>query len=212
MNKPLFAIGIPTINRADLLAEGLEKLARDYPNVQVFILDNGNQGIRVKHKTHIVIKTPQNFGVAKSWNFLTKEIYEEGYPYALILNDDIVLGNNEGIVNNAIAERGSVCDIAVSPNGWSSFLLPRRTKELVGGFDEKFGNAYFEDNDYHYRMILLGLNYNIWPEINSEIFRNSQTIAKDSYLNLGFDQNKKYYISKWGGEPAHETFKTPFNQ
>jgi hypothetical protein len=48
--------------------------------------------------------------------------------------------------------------------------------------------------------------------LNPAIYRNSMTIAKDQTLNNNFENNKRYYISKWGGEPTQETFGTPFNQ
>ena len=41
------------------------------------------------------------------------------------------------------------------PN-FAAFLLSRECWERVGPFDEKFYPAYFEDNDYHYRIQLEG--------------------------------------------------------
>ena len=43
--KHSFAIGIPTINRADLLNPTLQKYFQDFPNVDIYILDNGSQKI-----------------------------------------------------------------------------------------------------------------------------------------------------------------------
>ena len=41
-----FAIGIPTLNRYDLLKPSLMLyLQRDFPTIDIFIMDNGNQGI-----------------------------------------------------------------------------------------------------------------------------------------------------------------------
>jgi hypothetical protein len=40
-----FAIGIPTLNRADLLVPSLLKYINDFPGVKIFVLDNGNQDI-----------------------------------------------------------------------------------------------------------------------------------------------------------------------
>jgi hypothetical protein len=48
--------------------------------------------------------------------------------------------------------------------------------------------------------------------LNPIIYRNSMTIQKSPELNSGFEKNKQYYISKWGGQPSQETFITPFNQ
>ena len=38
-----FAIGIPTLNRADLLQASLDKYAIDFSDVEIFVIDNGNQ-------------------------------------------------------------------------------------------------------------------------------------------------------------------------
>jgi hypothetical protein len=48
--------------------------------------------------------------------------------------------------------------------------------------------------------------------LNPVIYRNSQTILKDSSLNQNFNKNRQYYASKWGGLPSEETFTTPFNK
>ena len=48
--------------------------------------------------------------------------------------------------------------------------------------------------------------------LNPVIYRNSMTIQKTPELNSGFEKNRQYYISKWGGQPNQETFSTPFNQ
>jgi hypothetical protein len=50
------------------------------------------------------------------------------------------------------------------------------------------------------------------PMLNPVIYRNSMTIQKSPELNSGFEKNRQYYISKWGGQPTQETFATPFNQ
>jgi GT2 family glycosyltransferase len=211
MGKLKFAIGIPTINRNDLLQEALNKYAETYPDTDIFIIDNGNQRVCSPHpKTEIYVATA-NYGVAKSWNYLAQRIFSAGYDYALILNDDVVLGSNQQELNEFIENVAKNYDFAVTYQNWCAFVLPKKTFELVGLFDEKFGNAYFEDNDYYYRMSLLGMTYQKEAILNPEVFRNSQTISKDNSLNSGFDKNKEYYISKWGGEPHHETFKSPFN-
>lgn len=207
---PKFAIGIPTINRNDLLQEALSKYAVTYPDIEIFIIDNGNQSVCSPHpKTEIYVAWA-NYGVAKSWNYLAKRIFDSGYDYALILNDDVVLGSNQSELNEFI-ETVAIYDFIVTYQNWCSFILPKKTFDLVGSFDEQFGNAYFEDNDYYYRMSLLGMSYHKNEILNPEIYRNSQTIEKDKSLNMGFTKNKEYYIAKWGGEPHHEKFKLPFN-
>lgn len=209
-NKLNFAIGIPTINRADLLKEALEKYAQTMPNVQIFICDNGNQyELTALHlNSNLVLQVPEkNLGVATSWNLLCKEIYHD-YDYALLLNDDIVFGGQEQQVHNF--NETFEFDIAISKYPWCCFILPKKTFEEVGKFDETFYPAYFEDNDYHYRMKLSGKKTLVTDFLNPVVYRNSQTIAKEPELNKNFENLKKYYVEKWGGLPGQEKFTTPF--
>jgi len=64
------AIGIPTINRADLLKENLADLSVNFSDVDnIYIVDNGNQNIQIPEnlKTKTIVETPgRNLGVAAS--------------------------------------------------------------------------------------------------------------------------------------------------
>jgi GT2 family glycosyltransferase len=211
--RKTFAIGIPTLNRYDLLKESLRKYVDDFPNTEIYILDNGNQGIErdfygVLNVTVIPMK--ENLGVSKSWNWLCYQIFS-CHDYALILNDDIYLGKNEDQINDLLMDCDDQ-DFIVGTGTWCAFMLSADTFNEVGKFDESIFPAYFEDNDYHIRMKLAGKSYFQTEFLNPEIYRNSQTILKDSTINNRFNDNKNYYINKWGGEPGKETFATPFNR
>ncbi len=86
--------------------------------------------------------------------------------------------------------------------------------EYPGLFDQKFYPAYFEDNDFHYR---LKLNKMRAVKTNSALYYHfgSRTIKENKDVgiisNTYFLTNKQYYIEKWGGKPGHELYKTPFN-
>jgi GT2 family glycosyltransferase len=211
MNKT-FAIGIPTLNRYDLLKEALCKYVHDFPNTEIYILDNGSQGITNDFYglNVTVISVKENMGVSKSWNWLCSQIFS-CHDYALILNDDIYLGKTEEQINDLLMDCDDQ-DFIVGTGTWCAFLLSADTFNDVGKFDEWIFPAYFEDNDYHTRMKLAGKSYFQTEFLNPVIYRNSQTILKDSTINNRFNDNKNYYISKWGGEPGKETFTTPFNR
>jgi hypothetical protein len=61
-------------------------------------------------------------------------------------------------------------------------------------------------------MKLLGLKYMQIPFLNPYIYKSSMTIDKEPKLRDLIQNNREYYISKWGGEPMRETFKKPFNR
>lgn len=212
-----FAIGIPTINRADLLKESLEDLFVNMPEIPTYIVDNGNQDIEVieGHNSVQIFKNSENKGVSGSWNQLFKEAISrhENLTHLLILNDDIVLGKKESEILDLIHNLGHKT-LFTSYFYWSVMVVPVELYLYIGEFDENFFPAYYEDNDYAYRI---HLSNGLYTHQNTELLdpavkRNSMTINKDPYLNSNFGNNLQYYISKWGGHPTTEIYKTPFNK
>ena len=63
--KNNFAIGIPTLNRADLLNPTLTKYFKQFPNTDIYIIDNGNQSIVSRSNNYNCFNAPENFGVSK---------------------------------------------------------------------------------------------------------------------------------------------------
>ena len=205
-----FAIGIPTINRNDLLQEALCRYSKTYVNTDVFIVDNGNQRIMSPHpKTEIYIAI-NNYGVAKSWNYLCERIFAKGYSHAMILNDDVIVGGDEVSIDAGIS-RNFNGDMFVGKYGFSAFIISKKLFLSIGRFDENFIGAYYEDCDYYYRANLASSSIVMLEEMTMEVFRGSQSIQKDNSLNGSIGRNREYYIDKWGGEPNHEKFKRPFN-
>lgn len=206
-----FAIGIPTLNRADLLVPSLMKYIYDFPEVNIYVLDNGNQEIPnfAKVGKTVLIKSEKNIGVGPSWNVLCRKIYEN-HENALILNDDIYLGKKTENIFSIISKYPSQF-ITATPD-WCAFIIGKNIFERVGEFDECFYPAYYEDNSYAYRMKLKGINHCLTPYLNPEIYRVSQTIDKDKSLFEYRTKNKKLYIEMWGGLPEREKFIKPFNK
>lgn len=208
MNKK-FAIGIPTLNRLDLLLPTLHLYAtHDFKNVKIFVVDNGDQKININYPNVEVMVQERNIGVAASWNLLCDKIFEE-HEYALILNDDICLGKNEQQISFLLQQYKT--DLATSIHDFCAFILSKECFGKVGRFDEEFYPAYFEDNDYAYRAKLKG--FRVWPIpfLIPLVYRSSQTLEKANQISQYVAINKQRYIDKWGGEPSKEKFKKPFN-
>jgi len=182
------------------------------PNTQIFVWDNGKQGIPAYPNTK-VFESEYNYGVAASWNALIERAHKMGFENYLILNDDVILRCGEGVINQILekGKDGSAFHRCRPFYNWSSFILRKTTFDLVGKFDENFKRCYFEDNDYQYRMKLLGVPLRYEDDLNPEIYRNSQSILKNPILSNYID-NRDYFIRKWGGMPDSETYKTPFNR
>jgi len=206
-----FCIGIPTLNRFDLLHPALLFYIRDFPNTKIHVIDNGQQGIssKLNHPNIIIHSMEKNLGVATSWNMLCDIIFKEN-DYALILNDDIYLGRKDWEIDNLLSNYKA--DFYYGVQQWSVFILPKKTFKKVGRFDENFYPAYYEDNDYEYRMKLIGKRMFQIPFLNPFVYQSSQTIEKDPTLRNNIEDNKQKYINKWGGLPKKEIFKTPLNR
>ena len=84
----MFSIGIPTLNRADLLIPSIEKYIEDFPGVDIHIIDNGNQNLKFDYPNVHIYEEKNNLGVAASWNKLCKIIFINK-SWSLIINDDV---------------------------------------------------------------------------------------------------------------------------
>lgn len=177
--------------------------------------------------------------LAASWNMGVDRAIKRGCDYILICNDDILLSANAidhmvGYLDNcgeetvmvtgrnvksALADpyeifnyNSEVYDDPECPD-FSCFMIRKDTFDKVGCFDENFIPAYFEDNDYHRRIKLLGLkavNYGAAAFYHfGSLTQNLEGPVCTSDMFVG---NRSYYATKWGGEPGQEQYETPFNQ
>jgi GT2 family glycosyltransferase len=208
-----FAIGIPTLNRSDLLLPTLIKyVTEDFKDIEIHIIDNGKQDLSFLNiiPNVFLYEEDKNIGVAASWNKLCKIIFEK-HNHALILNDDVYLGYNTDNVNSVIEKyKYSLVQSFVS---WSVILMSKYMYDYIGDFDETFYPAYYEDSDYLYRMKLKGIRQDVEAELNPQTVRISMTQERDPELvNASMQENRLRYIEKWGNSPLLETFLTPYNK
>lgn len=204
---PSFAIGIPTLNRWDLLRPSLEQYTKDFPTAHIYVLDNGNQDKDFDHFTLTYLNKKENIGVAASWNELCKVIFTT-HNYALILNDDICLGKKEHEIRDIISR--STGKLLTTMKDFSAFILPKSTYREIGTFDENF-KCYYEDSDYCYRLRLHGFHSVRMMALTPVIYRECSTSNKEPAVHNWALQSKQYYIKKWGGMPGQEKFRRPFN-
>jgi len=183
----------------------------------------------------------ENRGVCPSWNFgINFAIKELNSKYFFIPNNDILLHPKtidllfeaikaprcvlttafdvSGMVSQAsevltmkLPEKDEISD---APD-FSCFMLKKDAIDKVGFFDERFFPAYFEDNDYHYRIRLAGLRAS---KIHRALYFHygSRTIKEGKdiriHADLGYAANRDYYKEKWGGKPGEEIYSTPFGK
>jgi GT2 family glycosyltransferase len=210
-NNFKFIVAIPTINRADLLNEALEKYFEDFKDTHIAICDNGKQNIITREENFMIYRPDENLGVAKSWNMLIDYADKIDATHILMLNDDIYLGKTEHEINMLI-RNNTDADFINSFHNWCSYIIRVDAWKKAGKFDEEFFPAYFEDNSFDYKMSLIGAKKTWTSFLDPLVYRNSMTIAKDPALNNRFAQNRELYIQMWGGLPSEEKYLTKFNQ
>jgi GT2 family glycosyltransferase len=208
MTTSTLCLGIPTINRKDLLDEALVVYLDNWRKRHIFIIDNGNQGFQDNPPYFKVWTPPNNIGVASSWNKIIERAKVLGYSHVMILNDDVVVQKDPYDIEKFIDENPA--DIYTGL-GYFSFIIPIATYDKIGGFDENYYPAYYEDTDYDYRLKCAEMKILDTDFLLPEVMRVSQSGQKDKSLYDKVFECRKYYESKWGGSPTQEKYKKPFN-
>jgi GT2 family glycosyltransferase len=213
----MLTLATATLNRYDLLVQMLDSAeSGSRPPDRYFIVDNGrkleySQIPRVAQKTTIH-RVEANLGVAASVNLIYRE------------NDDLTVWTNDDVRFNtdtlAEVERVALEDPSrlfvvplQNPTGIFTVFCARRSLfEKIGWFDERFFPAYFEDNDFGYRMKLAGIPYHyaqVGYAHHGSATIAAYTAAERSAHDDRFRALATFYKAKWGGPPGHETFTEP---
>jgi len=214
-------LGIPILNRVDLLFDLLESL--DHPVQVLAIVDNSQarQGTSTSEVStqlealrqlghplidRIHIARPfRNLGVAASWNLILSSFPEA--TISLLANNDIRFA--PGVIRSALRlidnSRPQFLPLLPEPNGFSAFLLTALCWDRAGLFDTGFHPAYCEDLDYRDRLRAI-------PEVEwisgSDLLvamddlnqTHSATIDHDPWLKeqnrVSFALNRLWYLSQ----------------
>ncbi len=167
-------------------------------------------------------------GIALAWNRMIGYAWEQEFDLVIIANQDIEFldgaidqiadyhfaredERNRPILNLAA---GFAC-FSISPSfqDWLWLQEQNSNEPYPGKFDENF-IAYYEDNDYVYRLIRLGyINERMGANVKHQV---SATIKHDQVLadtiKLISSQSHQYYINKHGGDVGQETYLLSFGK
>lgn len=210
-------VGIPYVNRPDLLKDALDSVPEEYP---IVVINNSGVALELPPEVRgVEIVTPvvpltftqtMNAYQAKAlavdvdcWFFMhsdAKATADDFSRIALMAKS----GQAEG-VNWAVVY--SLYDVLCL------FSVAACTR--IGPWDTIFPQ-YFADNDYYRRMVL---NKYIRLEAGggTVVHQNggSQTLHSDPVRERAnkylFPALEQYYGEKWGGTPGNEVFITPWN-
>jgi len=212
------SIVIPTVNRADLLSDLIKSLLKQTGHFEeAIVIDNGQQALDYSSPKITLLNQSRNLGVAASWNLGINILRRKNIEWALILNDDIVLNENQiSKIKNKLKTQENI--LICSFYGLHVFALNLRLVYLMEYsqdkyFDENFYPAYCEDTDFFYRAYLKKIPVNhVIKELSPEVYIISMSIIKNQDLNSNFGKNIQYYTDKWGGSPGNERFSKPFDR
>lgn len=186
----------------------------------------------------VIDNSIQNWPLSKAWNYgIDRLCRKEHCDAVIVMNDDIVLAPDTGEklawallqgqygrvkpelllvsgYNIAMERPGALphnlpefsCRWKTGPD-FSCFATNARLLDVVGPFDEGF-QAYCEDNDMHLRIRLAGYEGASY----APYYHYASTTVKTDPSRRGIvGTSKQRYLQKWGGEPGHERYATPWN-
>jgi GT2 family glycosyltransferase len=180
--------------------------------------------------------------LSAAWNQGLEWSLNRDHDFTLIINDDIlfapqtidnmiksliekeqsnnclmITGNNiNGLFDNPlhILEYKTDVEAYQEHPDFACFMIRPSIQNIIGSFDENFIPAYFEDNDYHYRINIAG--YKAYNAVSAPYYHyGSQTQNASDILPIvppfAFELNRSYYCDKWGGVPGEELWVHPYN-
>lgn len=173
----------------------------------------------------------ENIGVAAAWNLFLDQAIADDVDLLFIVNDDVVFEPGsfwkavEAWQNRPedcilMSAHTSIAESEFHP-GIADFccfaLDPWEAKEKIGYFDsDNFFPAYYEDNDYLYRIKLSPYQYYLYGGLKVNHVGSQTQFWKGEEERVvsheAFRANQTRYIQKWGGLPGEEKFETPFDQ
>ena len=219
----MVTVGFPIYNRYDLLPQVVQALVdgNRKPD-KIVIVDNGlkfnNKMLSLVEGTvDVQVLSPsRNMGVAYAWNKIIE--YSKGSD-CIIMNDDILVHKDTIYTMTNTTGYVVCCSPLSAINAFSLFAIRPWCVEAVGLFDESISPeyAYYEDNDFAYRMKLLDLEI-VRAEVGADhIHGGSATFKKftkeeEKVHHFRFRLAQSNYIKKWGGLPTEEKYLTPYNK
>jgi GT2 family glycosyltransferase len=178
------------------------------------------------------VKNHRN-NLSLGWNRGIKKAMQDGLNYILVPNldvrffpdtidklldftmnadDNMVLASSINVLSTGYVQNNN--GTPTPTPDFSNFMITKKTIDRIGWFDASFEPCYYEDNDYH-RRIILAEQMALQTPTSQYIHYGSQTIKNDLQLeqkNIGtFRRNQIHYVAKWGGLPGQERFSRPFN-
>ena len=189
-------LGFATLSKFDLAQRLLESI--DYPVQKLVIVDNSGKKVWIPEPNDYVselwtIRLPHGLGANGAWNLIIKST--PFAPYWVIPNDDSWFepGALETIAHNVDPEKFNFVD--VNPK-WSCVVPGEGAVRTAGLWDEVFHPIYYDDDEYEWRMNMLGVEFNYIP---AKVHHNNSSTLHSGYQEKNqhtFSRNQKMFRDK----------------
>jgi hypothetical protein len=215
-----YLAAIPFVNREELLRIAVNS-AGSFKDSLVLI-DNSADGSLVADALSWgceVVRVPgvSPMSFSQTMNFINHLAGERGCGVVIVMHNDAEAG--AGVPERLLQ---IATDLEKSGEKWGAIFtnydalcaFNRRATTETGRWDVALPQ-YFADDDYYYRMQLLGYRIHDSKLQVTHHGGSSSTIRSDEKLwlinGITFPLYHRYYVRKWGGAPGRERYEAPFN-
>ena len=189
-------LGFATLSKFDMAQRLLDSI--DYPVQKLVIVDNSGRKSWIPEPNDYVselwtIRLPHGLGANGAWNLIIKTT--PFAPYWVIPNDDSWFepGALETIAHNVDPQKFNFVD--VNPK-WSCVVPGEGAVRTAGLWDEVFHPIYYDDDEYEWRMSMLGVEFNHIP---AKVHHNNSSTLHSGYQDKNqhtFSRNQKMFRDK----------------
>jgi glycosyltransferase involved in cell wall biosynthesis len=212
-DAPELSVVVPVWSLTEQLSEMATETLRRVRSVaslrtEIVVIDNGSPVPTDLSDADRVVTLPHNRGVGPAWN-LGASI--AAAPLLCFLNSDceVTSGWDRALAHAATDGRrvaypytdhgdgqGPRAPDQAGTAGWC-FMLHRELFAEIGGFDETFAPAYFEDTDYWHRAWDMGVDLSPVPA--AVVHHQRRTTGRHApELEQVFERNRRRYEAKHG--------------
>ncbi len=158
-------------------------------------LDECVKSLKGYNELILVVNQGIGFGKAVNWGLRMAK----GDYLIVVSNDDTVEGNLEDLCDFQSVTTPIVNNI--KQEFWGTmFCLPRWVYDKIGGFDEQFELAFFEDDDYIMRLRQAKIPMKPCETVKVRTLGSQTVKAMD--INP-YNDNRQKFIKKWGVDSSN---------
>lgn len=189
-------LGFATLSKFDMAQRLIESI--DYPVEKLVVVDNSGKKTYLPEPNEFVkelwtIRLPHGLGANGAWNLIIKST--PFAPYWVLPNDDSWFepGALRTIAEQVDATKFNFVD--VNPK-WSCVVPTQGSVMQAGLWDEAFHPIYYDDDEYEWRMNLLGVGFHHIP---AKVHHDNSSTLKSGYQEKNarsFERNRALFANK----------------